>query len=248
MTPRETAPKSGRTSALEIRTRFATPEAAARYSTALEGTRRHRRETACIRRGLRAVPPGAAVLDLPCGTGRLLPFLTELGYRVTAADSSPHMAAHARKRDGRTAYAGVVVASVFDTGFRDDAFDAVVCNRLFHHFREPETRQRALKELGRICSGTIVVSFFCNRALDAWRFYKNALRRKKATDRIPIPFHVFAGDIACAGLEIVEQIATWPGVSPQCYLALRKTDTASPAPGRAEHHGGRDETAGPGSI
>ena len=70
----------------------------------------------------------------------------------------------------------------------------------------------------------------------------------EAAARIPIPFHVFAGDIACAGLEIVEQIATWPGVSPQCYLALRKTDTASPAPGRAEHHGGRDETAGPGSI
>jgi SAM-dependent methyltransferase len=41
-----------------------------------------------------AVPPGAEVLDLGCGTGRIAHRLLELGHPVTAVDDSPEMLAH----------------------------------------------------------------------------------------------------------------------------------------------------------
>ncbi|GLY66021.1 class I SAM-dependent methyltransferase [Amycolatopsis taiwanensis] len=41
-----------------------------------------------------AVPSGAEVLDLGCGTGRLAHRLLELGHPVTAVDDSPEMLAH----------------------------------------------------------------------------------------------------------------------------------------------------------
>ena len=92
----------------------------------------------CILKALRGVPRGAKVLDLPCGTGRLLPELAARGFDVTEADVSPHMLDHARQFAGergvKIADDRFVVASVFDTGFIENAFDATVCNRLFHHF------------------------------------------------------------------------------------------------------------------
>jgi hypothetical protein len=116
-----------------------------------------------------------------------------------------------------------VVASVFDTGFADNEFNAVVCNRLLHHFREPEVRRTALRELSRICHGPIVVSFFCNWAFDATVFHtKQLLRRRKATDRIPIWPGEFAKDARVAGLEVRRWIATRPGISKQWYAVLQR--------------------------
>ena len=86
-----------RTSADEAVDRFNTPKAALKYYSAQTGTGMHRREVRCIRRALSEIESGSRVLDLPCGTGRLLPMLHESGYRVTEADSSPHMVDLARR-------------------------------------------------------------------------------------------------------------------------------------------------------
>src|SRR5487761_1033543 len=40
-----------------------------------------------------AIPPGASILELGCGTGRILRPLAALGHRVTGADDSPDMLA-----------------------------------------------------------------------------------------------------------------------------------------------------------
>jgi SAM-dependent methyltransferase len=45
---------------------------------------------------LRQLPPGAAILDLCCGTGQLAGALSRLGYEVTGLDGSPQMLAYAR--------------------------------------------------------------------------------------------------------------------------------------------------------
>ena len=49
--------------------------------------------------GLLAAPPGAEILDVPCGAGRLSLVLAGRGYRVTAVDASSEFLAHARSRD-----------------------------------------------------------------------------------------------------------------------------------------------------
>ncbi len=134
--------------------RFDSRSKAAEYGRSLSGTATHRREERCVRRALGVLPPGARVLDLPCGTGRLVPLLLTMGFRVTAADRSQHMLAAARKAQAgvarRPAGLEFEFADVLDTGFPDDAFDGVLCNRLIHHFREAEARRAALRELRRI--------------------------------------------------------------------------------------------------
>ena len=207
--------------------RFGTPSAAEKYSSDLVCTATDRREQRCVRRALASVRPGARVLDLPCGTGRLLPLLVELGYKVTAADSSPHMLDRARHLAETNSLdmsnEDFLVVDVFQTGFADDAFDVVVCNRLFHHFTEPATRQRALRELRRICTGPIVVSVFCNLAYDALiSRIKHILFRRAAADRIAIGFKTFAKDIHAAGLIVRAKILSRPLISRQWYVVLHR--------------------------
>jgi SAM-dependent methyltransferase len=48
---------------------------------------------------LLAASPGAEVLDVPCGAGRLALPLAERGYRVTGVDWSSEFLGHARQRD-----------------------------------------------------------------------------------------------------------------------------------------------------
>src|SRR6185312_12802071 len=151
-------------------------------------------------------------LDLPCGTGRLLPVLAKAGYRVTAADRSLHMVRLAALNWStwrqEATYAEPEIpfeqCDVLDTPFPNGHFDAVVCSRLFHHFRESEIRVRALRELRRISRGALIVSFFNSFAIDALRFrLKYIMRRKAPQDRIPIPLAFFARDVQQAGLRLV---------------------------------------------
>jgi hypothetical protein len=116
-----------------------------------------------------------------------------------------------------------VVASVFETGFSADQFDATVCNRLFHHFFESEVRRNALRELRRITRGTIVVSFFSSRSMLGTLFgVRDRLRSKRATDRVPISPATLALDADAAGLKVAAWHATRPGVSKQCYAVMQR--------------------------
>jgi hypothetical protein len=112
-----------------------------------------------------------------------------------------------------------VVRDVMQTGYPDGYFDAVVCNRLFHHFRESETRIRALSELRRVSRGPVVVSFFNAFALGAVRFQlRHALRRTVPLDRVPIPAWHFLNDVRRAGLTPVAMHAVMWGISPLWHV------------------------------
>jgi ubiquinone/menaquinone biosynthesis C-methylase UbiE len=227
MTTQQSQVVKARTSADDAYERFNTAGAAAKYTGGLTDTPSHQREIRCLKRALRTLPRGSRVLDLPCGTGRLLPPLTEMGLVVTEADASPHMIEQARTfataRGVQVPDDRFVVASVFETGFSADEFDATVCNRLFHHFHEPKVRQDGLRELRRITRGPIVVSFFTARSLLGQVFrVRNRLRGRRHTDRVPIMPGTFAEDARAAGLAVVDWYATRPGVSKQCYAVLMR--------------------------
>jgi 2-polyprenyl-3-methyl-5-hydroxy-6-metoxy-1,4-benzoquinol methylase len=211
------------------RSRFGTPDAAAIYATRLRGQRRDRVEQKCIAKALQTVPRGAKVLDLPCGTGRLLGLLVQSGFDVTEADSSPHMIEQARalweelraNLPGPQPQVSFEVRDVMRSGYQDEAFDAVLCNRLLHHFTEPGTRTAALAELRRISRGPVIVSFFNSMALDALVLgIRSFLRRRTPTDRIPISMSQFLADAGKAGLELDQAFPTRWGISPQWYVRL----------------------------
>ncbi len=114
--------------------RFSKPDVADDYPSKYRNTTRDRREINGIHKSLRDVPPRAHVLDLPCGSGRLMELLLSAGYSVTCADSSPSMVdlAEARWLEIKAAAKGsfreprFFVSNVLQTGFADNEFDAVI--------------------------------------------------------------------------------------------------------------------------
>ena len=212
-------------SATDALERFSTEEAARKYNQALVYTRKDLREQKSIELALRNVPEGARVLDFPCGTGRLTATLSRMNYLIISADSSWHMTKQARENSESRLLAGggFSVMDILNTAFKEDSFDAVICNRLFHHFFEPAIRMQALKELGRICSGTIIVSYFSTRCIDAITSrLKHFLKGKQPRDRVPIAPELFIREIESSGLKIQREIPSRPYISMQTYVVLNR--------------------------
>ena len=93
---------------------------------------------------------------------------------------APPMVEEAKKyaiEQGLDASVSFEVADVLDTGLADGQFDAVICNPLFHHFNQSEIRVAALRELSRISSDRLIISFFCSLSLDALTFHLQNLLR-----------------------------------------------------------------------
>lgn len=97
------------------------------------------RRDAWLEAWLTALPRGAQVLDVGCGTGTTSLRLARLGFRVTGIDISDARIAEARER---APVAGVSVtflqgdAEALD--FRPESFDAVCCTAILHHLPDVE--------------------------------------------------------------------------------------------------------------
>ncbi|GAA2629226.1 hypothetical protein GCM10010399_71240 [Dactylosporangium fulvum] len=100
-----------------------------------------------------AVPPGAEVLELGCGTGRILRRLAALGHAVTGVDTSPEMLAHAA--DVTTVCTPIETA---DLGRR---FDVVLLASHLVNTPDPAVRAALLAGARRhvTADGTLVVQW-----------------------------------------------------------------------------------------
>lgn len=224
--------------AREVAESYNDPQTAEKYSAFFRDTpshiRKDKREKRCIAQLLAQVPRGAQILDLPCGAGRMYHLLKEMGFHIVGADASPYMVGIAQKQAETLASSDepildtFQVANALKTDFRDKQFDAVLSSRLFHHFSDSNTRQQALRELSRICSGPIVVSFFSTIATDALKFYyKKYIRHEVIKDRIPISPWTFAKDVRAAGLKITKWQMARPLISKQWYVVLQNASEHS---------------------
>jgi SAM-dependent methyltransferase len=109
------------------------------------------------------------------------------------------------------------------TAYADDQFDAVISNRLFHHFNTSELRRPAIAELARISSGPVIISFFNSFALSAqWRQIKRRIKGVTPKDRIPIPRSLLEADLESQGLKAIDWHATRWGISPHWYVVAAK--------------------------
>jgi SAM-dependent methyltransferase len=112
---------------------------------------------------LRAVRPGdRSVLDVPCGRGRLLKAVSRLApaAALVGLDVNREMVVQAQLA---VPAACVQVGSVYAMPFRDESFDAVLCNESFMHFDEP---RRALGELCRVSRERVYFSVTTRRQLN----------------------------------------------------------------------------------
>ncbi len=92
--------------------------------------------------------PGGRILDVGCGEGGLVRFLTREGADAVGLECSPVQLRHAEEaaRVGAESY---VSGRGEDLPFEDGSFDAVIFSNSLHHV-PPERMEQALAEAGRV--------------------------------------------------------------------------------------------------
>ncbi len=110
------------------------------------GTERSAEEAAQIA-GLLGLPPGALLLDCPCGPGRHLPHWQRLGLQPVGADIAPMMLKMARRA---CPSAPLVRADMRRLPFKRASFDAVVnLFNSFGYFESDADNQAVIDEAAR---------------------------------------------------------------------------------------------------
>lgn len=130
-------------------------------------------EKRLIRRAFGAVPGGAAVADIPCGTGRLAEVLAAMGFRVTGIDISPQMLDVASRRLRRFANFETWVSDVRELPQAGRRFEAALCARVLMHFPLAE-QVEFLRAVACVTAGQVVFT----QGLDtAWHRLRRRLKR-----------------------------------------------------------------------
>lgn len=163
------------------------------------GRRKHRRDCALVLGLLEGLPPGSFVLDLPCGTGRLLSALARAGYRPLGGDYAAEMMVAGAAR----ARAECIQADAERLPLRDRSIDAAVCFRFLFHVDQPAARRRILSELARVCRGPMILQ---ERDRASLKSRLRALRERLGLRRAgrPLPGRAeLLRELEEAGLELV---------------------------------------------
>ena len=91
-----------------------------------------------------ALPAGASILDVGCGSGWLSEYFARLGYEVTGIDISDELIAMSRERvervpydvDHETPLRCRFLTQDIETAPLGETFDAVICYDSLHHFED----------------------------------------------------------------------------------------------------------------
>jgi 2-polyprenyl-3-methyl-5-hydroxy-6-metoxy-1,4-benzoquinol methylase len=127
-----------------------------------------------------------SVLDAPCGVGRLSLWLRQQGFEVSAVDlgeAAVQLSKTLLEENNLTA--SVQCQDIFNMQFEDAGFDATVCFRLLHHFSQESDQAALIKELCRVTSKYVVISYISAYSLTSLRRKLRKLTRGKAIKQNP---------------------------------------------------------------
>jgi len=201
------------------------PAVAASYDTERFTSRKgrfvDRREQLLITDAIRrcGAQPGAAILDIPCGTGRLTRALAIAGYAVTGADVSEAMVDRAATMMSdlpETDRPTLMIGDAEALPFADAAFDVVVSLRLFGHL-PPSARARALREYRRVTRGHVIVAYYHRWSIQGLL----RRRRRSGTPWHPISLGELDAELRAAGLRRVHRRFLLPVISETIVVLAR---------------------------
>ncbi len=173
---------------------------------------RNRRKLAAIQRALStAAELGYEirnVIDIPCGTGRLVPLFIDNKISFTGADISREMMEVSRNRFGNSGLLnGMVRCDAESMPFRDRSFDSVVSIRFMFHVPR-EVRHNILKEMARISKGWLIIDYRHRYTVKYW--IKSALSRlgigKPPSYRISVSD--LQSELSAAGINLIRIFPT----------------------------------------
>jgi ubiquinone/menaquinone biosynthesis C-methylase UbiE len=220
-------PPGGEAHAERAKQAWQSAESAAQYrrSRNLLYNSRSRREDAIIKEWLRRLPPKAHVLDLPCGTGRMIDNITKLGFQYTGGDISPHMIEEARKEAaGNPNVVRFVEADLEKLPFADNSFDCIIIWRILHHQADPLVRQRMLTEAARVTRRWVLVSFHHLLSATAFRKFIQRTCFGRQQNGRPITHWRLGREAENSGLRLVETKGLRKYVSVNWYACFEKID------------------------
>jgi len=128
----------------------------------------HRMEYRALERAVKAMPKHFRVLDIPCGTGRLLPPLIEHFKSVVGCDISNEMLAVAKRRYSNFVNIDLKQADAVDLPFRQGKFDCVFSARFFGH-TPPKVRRQVLREMAHVTRSKVVLMLYVRDPLISLR-------------------------------------------------------------------------------
>ena len=177
----------------------------------------HRLLERALGRALSAIGEGRTVLDAPCGTGILTPFLARRGLRIVGADISPAMLALARERPEG---ARLVRADLENPPYRPGTFDAVVSTRFLMHL-PAASRPRVLATLAGLARGPLVATVCHPYTVKS---FGRALRRAfggRAKRSPRLTRRALAAEVEAAGLRLERVIRVLPLLSEVWVVVVR---------------------------
>lgn len=176
-------------------------------------TAKHRAEMRLIDKAFHHIPKTDRVLDLPCGAGRVSLHLAHRGYRMSCADYSEAMLALTRQALAKEEMDfQVVKQDIEHLSYPDQAFDTVICFRLFHHFPTPEVRRQAVSELCRVARRHVVISYLSPIAVNSMKLKLRAWLGIQKMKKFSTPLREVTGYFERAGYRLVKDYAQLPVV------------------------------------
>lgn len=142
-----------------------TPEQAEEYDrrrfTDSSGRAIHAAERDHLLDALRRLPAGSRVLEVGCGTGRLLVETDAAGHQVDGLDASGPMLEQLRQKLGGASRGTLTVGDASDLPFDDDVYDLVYAIRLLNQLGRPEVARETIREMVRVArpGGFVLVEF-----------------------------------------------------------------------------------------
>lgn len=176
------------------------------------------RDPRAIERLLRRHGVRGALLDAPCGTGRLAAQLSSFEAPLVSLDLSAPMLAIAARQPG----ARLVRARIEALPFEDRTFDVVVSCRFLHHLHGADELRGALSELVRVSSRLVVASFWDAGSLPTWRVRLGWKRSEGPRGRTALSRARLEGLLEGSGARVVEYAATLRFLSQQTFFVAER--------------------------
>jgi len=176
-------------------------------------------EKRCVRKGFAGLAGSAALLDVPCGTGRLAEALLEEGFAVTGVDISQAMlevASRKLERYGKRFQHRV--ADVRDLAKAEPkSYEAALCARVLMHF--PLDQQiDFLRSVTKLAKRRVVFNQSLSTPYQRWRRRLKRLLGHQPPAAYPISEEELARLLAGAGLKEVGRVRPMALVSEAIFV------------------------------
>ena len=161
-------------------------------------------------------------IDIPCGTGRIIPLLFSKNIQVTGSDLSLEMMQVAKGKVSNASLSnGFVRCDAERLPFADASFDSIFSIRFLFHL-PTDVRRRALKEMARISRRWVIVDY---RHKYTIKYRLNRLKGKlglsnKQYNRVST--QDITEDFEKAGLQLVKIFPTFPVFSDKWVILAQK--------------------------